>query len=909
MKKLLLALVMLPISYVWSIVFWAVAPLNGAIPINTTTLNVGNVATYWQTCIGETNSNDNVQRAIYVWQDIFPKFWYTYSNTNTTRARALLDSTEMLVYNPSTFSTNGQFSFLSNINPNLNAPNPFSVVITQLNNSVVAINNTVGRNAVAGMYILHGIYQTFTFGWNTSTNTYWYRTSYNQNPATYFNKNLSNGATPVERFSCARYFVAKCWDGIQDNANKTCAWWTPDCDGKSGISAYWSIVPWSSTSPNEACDGTDGVPTWYTCTSSCTLQEIATKPTCTLSINTGSLYIWSSAVVSWNINGAYTNTPQIESLPLLSSVTWLPYNVPTAAGQHTITPTQTWAHTLTMTVSNSAWTNTCTANLVVKPQPQHLSCTLNINPNPVFANQFVSIWWNVTWWTFQTTYIMVFPQGVRVGWTWPHQVLANTYNGVSTVQPIQTGDYTFSMSVQGMPRWWSTIETAVCTWILHVIPNISPTCSLTTSTPIIQPGQTAILNASYANATLATITPNIIWLNFTYPTRSNTNIPVNPTVTTTYTMNTMGNFGSWETCSATVNVINTWMSLTKTLVTNVLYHSGDLVSFKIDFANNSPITMNNVVLTDYLPAGLEYVNSQIFGIFPYLFATGIDGINTFAQYSWFSLTPWQTWYMIIVGKFKWYEYANQTLNNAFIKADFSPIIYASALFFAYTPSGNATVVKTSDKTSYYPGEDARFTIAVTNNGPDAINNITITDDRPNTAYLIADNQWTSNVPLTMTNTTDPYVWTYNGSLAVGQTIYLYITGHISNTPSSVGTYVNTILLSYMVNGQIKTGQANATFNVAIMPASTMIFEKKLIQYGNNVWDGVTFELFYQNNGNATITNYDVVDYWPGTLNFVSASPMPTTQTSVPWGSELHWIINSPLAPNGSGKIIIKWTLR
>lgn len=75
------------------------------------------------------------------------------------------------------------------------------------------------------------------------------------------------------------------------------------------------------------------------------------------------------------------------------------------------------------------------------------------------------------------------------------------------------------------------------------------------------------------------------------------------------------------------------MSLTKTLVTNVLYHSGDLVSFKIDFANNSPITMNNVVLTDYLPAGLEYVNSQIFGIFPYLFATGIDGINTFAQYS------------------------------------------------------------------------------------------------------------------------------------------------------------------------------------------------------------------------------------------------------------------------------------
>ncbi|MEI6118262.1 MAG: hypothetical protein WCP92_03290 [bacterium] len=213
-----------------------------------------------------------------------------------------------------------------------------------------------------------------------------------------------------------------------------------------------------------------------------------------------------------------------------------------------------------------------------------------------------------------------------------------------------------------------------------------------------------------------------------------------------------------------------------------------------------------------------------------------------------------------------------------MKSDTTPMLYAAALFNVYTPSGNASVVKTSDKQSYYPGEDAKFTIAVTNNGPDAIDHVTITDDRPNTAYLLADTQWTSNVPLTMTNSTDPYVWTYNGSLAVGQTIYLYITGHISNTPASVGTYINTLLLSYMVNGQIKTGQANATINVAITPASTMIFEKRLIQYGNNAGDGITFELLYQNNGTATITHYDIVDYWPGTLNFVSASPMPITQT-------------------------------
>ena len=59
----------------------------------------------------------------------------------------------------------------------------------------------------------------------------------------------------------------------------------------------------------------------------------------------------------------------------------------------------------------------------------------------------------------------------------------------------------------------------------------------------------------------------------------------------------------------------------------------------------------------------------------------------------------------------------------------------------------------------------------------------------------------------------------------------------------------------------------------------MTIEKKIISYGNNVGDNVQYEIVYTNNGSATITNYNVVDYWPGTLNFGSASPMPTTQTT------------------------------
>lgn len=36
----------------------------------------------------------------------------------------------------------------------------------------------------------------------------------------------------------------------------------------------------------------------------------------------------------------------------------------------------------------------------------------------------------------------------------------------------------------------------------------------------------------------------------------------------------------------------------------------------------------------------------------------------------------------------------------------------------------------------------------------------------------------------------------------------------------------------MVNGQIKTGTANATITVLDIPTSVMGIEKKLLQYGN-----------------------------------------------------------------------------
>ena len=41
----------------------------------------------------------------------------------------------------------------------------------------------------------------------------------------------------------------------------------------------------------------------------------------------------------------------------------------------------------------------------------------------------------------------------------------------------------------------------------------------------------------------------------------------------------------------------------------------------------------DATISDYLPAGLEYVSSQIYGVAPYTSAVGINGINQFVEYS------------------------------------------------------------------------------------------------------------------------------------------------------------------------------------------------------------------------------------------------------------------------------------
>gem|GEM_PF-3453769 len=95
---------------------------------------------------------------------------------------------------------------------------------------------------------------------------------------------------------------------------------------------------------------------------------------------------------------------------------------------------------------------------------------------------------------------------------------------------------------------------------------------------------------------------------------------------------------------------NTTLQINKTLVPNPLvpdgkYHAGDVVTFRIDFANIGTGTANNVMVYDIFPNSLTHIatGDQLIGVLP-PFSHGVynNGQNRRIEYSGFSLAAGQS---------------------------------------------------------------------------------------------------------------------------------------------------------------------------------------------------------------------------------------------------------------------------
>ena len=81
-----------------------------------------------------------------------------------------------------------------------------------------------------------------------------------------------------------------------------------------------------------------------------------------------------------------------------------------------------------------------------------------------------------------------------------------------------------------------------------------------------------------------------------------------------------------------------------------VYQEGDLVGFKMPFANNTNDTVNNVSIKDFMPLNLEYVSSEIHGVNAVYHQTYQIGGATVDEWSGFNLLPSQNGVLYLTGR-------------------------------------------------------------------------------------------------------------------------------------------------------------------------------------------------------------------------------------------------------------------
>ena len=868
MKKTLLSLALFTIFWI-SFSYWlSVATLDWVMSQDTTTLNSSTVANYRQICLTQPGNNDNIEKAIYVNTTINPNFYYTYYNTNPVRVRAVLNSTNMLIYNPWTFNSNGQFTFLSNLNPNRNSPNNDTVAVTALQNTVQAVANSVWRTNVAWMYVLFWKYNTYTAWWNNGSNTYGYRDTYTQPNATILHKNLSDPGAYQELYSCVRYFVAKCWDWVKDYP------W---------VQINWLPVLWN---PNEQCDGTDWVPAWYTCNAQCILVQNPQMADLSVTkvVNNPTPTVWSNVTFTMVLSNAwpanawwvtltdilpswYTYVSSTASQWTYNSTNWI-WNVWTinvgTTKTLTITATvkATWPYVNTIEVTtsdkadpdstpnNHIPTEDDQASATVTPSLPAPTCVLTVNPSSILS------WWTagisrlINWSFVIPTYIYVSP---AIQWAWPH--LVNTATWTAYALPSHTGTYTFTMTVMNINWLQNTCTATLNVWTPPPqMADLSVTKVVNNPTPTVWSNVTftmVLSNAWPANAGWVTLT-DILPSWYTYVSSTTSQWTYNPTnwIWNVWTINV----GTTKTLTITATVKATWpyvntievttsdkvdpdstpnnhipteddqasatvipptqnpiLTIQKTVISNIVYHSWDQVWFKITFQNIWSWTANQVVLTDILPSSLTYVSSTIFWVTANL-NVNTFGANAVITYSGFNLAPWAGWYMVITWILNTNNAYNNRTNYTDIIASNHPLVSATAQFMVLDIPNNVVIMtKTWNKSDFTPWESIQFTIAVTNQWPNPINDLTITDVRPNPS-CITYTSWSSPDWFTNNASMSRYrPWVLN----VWWTVTLTLNWTISSNASCAWSYNNVANLTYYVFGDLKTKTANFPFDVLV----------------------------------------------------------------------------------------------
>jgi uncharacterized repeat protein (TIGR01451 family) len=305
-----------------------------------------------------------------------------------------------------------------------------------------------------------------------------------------------------------------------------------------------------------------------------------------------------------------------------------------------------------------------------------------------------------------------------------------------------------------------------------------------------------------------------------------------------------------NSASATETPQQANLALAKT-VSNPTPNVGDTITFTVTLSNAGPSAATNVTVQDLLPAGLSFT-----GATPsqgtYVSGTGVWTAGTVTT----GTPPTLLLQATVVSP-------NAQTNTAAISHSdqFDPNTANNSASATETPQqANLALAKTVSNPTPNVGDTITFTITLSNTGPDAATNVTVTD------LLPAGLSFVSATPSQGSYNSTTGLWTV-GTATTGTPPTLLLQATVASpTPQT-----NTATISH--TDQFDPNTANNSASATETPQQTdLALTKTVSDSAPNVGDTITFTVTLSNNGPDPATNLTVQDLLPAGLTFVSATP-------------------------------------
>jgi uncharacterized repeat protein (TIGR01451 family) len=277
---------------------------------------------------------------------------------------------------------------------------------------------------------------------------------------------------------------------------------------------------------------------------------------------------------------------------------------------------------------------------------------------------------------------------------------------------------------------------------------------------------------------------------------------------------------------------------------------GDTITFTVTLINSGPNTATNVIVSDPLPAGLQFVSAMT-SQGPYIRSTGLWALGTVMAGVPQTLEIQAT----VISPSAQTNVATITHSN-----QFDPNPNNNTASATETPQqADLALTKTVSDATPNVGDTITFTVTLADLGPDAASNVTVHDLLPIGLTLLSFNA--------SRGTYTPGTGTWDvGAIDPSAAQTLTLTARVvSQNPQT-----NTAIISHA--DQFDPDTTNNTASATATPQQADLALAKAVSNPTpNVGDTITFTVTLTNRGPDAATNVAITDPLPTGLSFVTAT--------------------------------------